>query len=397
MKPRILFLCTTSPFGKVSGAGLRTRNIARLLGDIGPVTMVAATERPWSEEQLRLTREEFNLAAYFEYVKDPIKGIGERFNQLTNPRFLKTNAVRIRPEDHAVFDGLLKNHDLVWIHTLKLANGFQRYRWENSIIDIDDYPSRFHWTASAFATSPKEKLRRMKNTFLWRRREADWRNRFTLLTVCKEQDRAHFGNGERVHVVPNGFSEMPRPVAPPAQSRQIGMIGDFNYLPNADGIRWFAETVLPGLRKKHPGIQVRLIGRNSDAIARSLNLQEISGLGYVDDPALEIAGWSSMIIPTRLGGGTHLKLAEGLARGVPIVSTSHGTRGYSVTSGEHLLVAETSGEFEQACSRILNDESLAQTLVDNAYRLFQKNYSWQSIAPNVQKAVDDCLRLSRRN
>lgn len=397
MKPRILFLCTASPFG-TSGSGVRTLHLARLLAKIGDLKLAVATGREWSAEQLAQTRAEFDVADLFPYETAPIGGPINRFRQVFDPRFLNTNGVRVPPAQAARLQGLLDSSDVVWIHTQKLANAFRRYSWPKSVIDVDDYPSRFHTSALPHSPWLRPKLRRLRNAYAWRRREAVWAERFSVLTVCKDADRAHFGAGPRVHVVPNGFAppavEHPRAIIPLAP--RLGMIGDFTYLPNHNGLRWFVANCWPEVRRLAPTATLRLIGKASDEIAREFPGRNIEGLGYVPDTGVEIATWSAMIVPTRLGGGTHLKVAEGLARRVPIVTTPHGARGYTIRPGEHALVAETGADFAAACAKLLNHPETGERLTNAGWELFKAQYSWDSIQPAVESAVSHCLSFAGR-
>jgi glycosyltransferase involved in cell wall biosynthesis len=393
--PRILFLCTASPFG-TSGSGVRTLHLARLMARLGHLRLVVATGRDWTPAQLAQTRAEFDLADYFTYKIAPIGGPINRFRQIFDSRFLNTNGVCVPPDHASRLQSLLDDSDVVWIHTQKLANAFRRFHWPRTIIDVDDYPSRFH--ASAIPHSPwlLPKLRRIRNAYAWRRREAVWAERFSILTVCKEADRAHFGAGPRVHVVPNGFAPPPHehPRQPSANAPRLGMIGDFTYLPNHNGLRWFVAECWPEVRRRFPAATLHLIGKASDELARTLAVPGLIGHGYVPDTGIEIATWSAMIVPTRLGGGTHLKVAEGLARRVPLVTTSHGTRGYAIEPGRHALVADTGTDFAAGCVQLLGNAAAGDRLAAAGWDLFVAKYSWDSIQPAVAAAIQHCLEFS---
>lgn len=291
---------------------------------------------------------------------------------------------------------LIEKHDVVWIHTLKLANAFRRFHWARSVMDADDIPSRYHKLAVLHAKTLSTKLWRWRDAFAERRRAALSFQRFSVLTVCKESDRGHCGNDPRVHVVPNGFP------APPSCDRSsqrgerplLGMIGDFGHLPNAQGLHWFAREVWPLVRARVPDAAVHLVGKSSVEIGREYEALGMRGLGYVNDVGVEMASWAAMIVPTRLGGGSHLKVAEGLARKVPIVTTAHGARGYELESERSALIAETEAGFAEACARLLADPELCERLSAGAGRLFQAKYSWDSIGPAVQATVEHCLTSS---
>lgn len=392
MNPSILFIGTTCPFGDVSGSGVRTQNILRLLGRIGRVKAVFATARDWTPEQHDHTHGTFDVGLVSRYLDTPHGGIGNRLRNVFDPRYLNSNCVMVPAEDRRQVEKWVSEHDLVWIHTLKLANSFRRYRWPSTIMDVDDFPSRFHRSAAVHAPTIKEKLMRRQRAFSWKRHERHCLERFDLLTVCKEADLGAFGDPSRVRVVPNGF-QPPEHVPSPGSRRgdRLGMIGDFNYLPNHDGLRWFMREVWIRVRDQVPGVELRLVGKGSEVIAAEYPDMGVVGLGFVQDVAEEINSWSCMIVPTRLGGGTHLKVAEGLARRVPIVTTSHGSRGYNLVSGEHSFVTDDQEIYSQACVRLLTDPDVRQRMSEAGWQLFNNRYSWDSIQPAVERVVVDCM------
>jgi len=84
-----------------------------------------ATGRPWTDDQLKQTREAFNLAAYIQYENAPIRTLGERWRKEFDPRDMNTNGVRVPPGEARRVLALIESHDVVWVHTLKLANAFR--------------------------------------------------------------------------------------------------------------------------------------------------------------------------------------------------------------------------------------------------------------------------------
>lgn len=360
--------------------------------------MVAATGHPWTDAQLTRTRDAFPLVGYFRYESAPIKKVSQRLRKFLDPRFLNTNGITVAADDARVLEQLIDEHDVVWIHTLKLANAFRRYHWPKSVLDIDDYPSRFHASAAPLASTVRMKFRRSWNSLIWRRREALWRERFSILSVCKKSDKTNFGSDSRIHVIPNGFEtpNMPADREISVAPGRIGMIGDFAYLPNADGLKWFIDSCWPTIKQRTPSAHLRLIGKSSIEVAEHYGVHGITGLGYVPETAGEISSWAVMIVPTRIGGGTHLKVAEGLARRVPIVTTSHGARGYDLEDQRDALIASAAPEFSSAVCRILEDNRVGFQIATKGWELFDRNYSWDAIRPAVHATIEACLAHSRR-
>jgi glycosyltransferase involved in cell wall biosynthesis len=72
-------------------------------------------------------------------------------------------------------------------------------------------------------------------------------------------------------------------------------------------------------------------------------------LGYVDNIALDaiIANASALLLPIEYGGGSHLKTAEALASGRPIIGTSSSFRGFTeYLDLSRVTIADTPEQFE---------------------------------------------------
>jgi glycosyltransferase involved in cell wall biosynthesis len=268
-------------------------------------------------------------------------------------------------------------------------------RWPKTVLDIDDLPSRYQKSELKSAKSLTDRLLTMRRFWLWKRRERRLLQRFTLLGVCSKDDRDYLGGDERIHVIPNGF-EPPATITPrsPASPPRVGFIGLLRYAPNRDGVEWFAARVWPEIKKACPAARFRLVGSGSDVEAPRLGA-DIDGLGWVADASAEIATWSLMIVPIRIGGGTRIKIAEGFSRKCPVVATPWGAFGYDVESGQEILLADKPAEFARACLSILQDPRRGEEMAARAWARYTTHWTWDAIEPRVAAAVEHGVRCSR--
>ncbi|MFO1497478.1 MAG: glycosyltransferase family 4 protein [Verrucomicrobiota bacterium] len=177
-----------------------------------------------------------------------------------------------------------------------------------------------------------------------------------------------------------------------AQPTRLGFIGLLRYPPNLEGIHWFLQKVWPIIKRHEPAVRLRLVGAGADATLAGSSA-DVDVLGWVSDPSVEIATWSAMIVPIRVGGGTRIKIAEGFGRGCPVVTTSLGAFGYEdVRSGEDIVLADSPEAFAQACVALIRDQSLGERLAANAWEKFCCKWTWDAMAPRVAAAVEQCLR-----
>jgi glycosyltransferase involved in cell wall biosynthesis len=213
-----------------------------------------------------------------------------------------------------------------------------------------------------------------------------------VLSVCSEADRQYLGGGEHVHVIPNGFQRPAQaPARNPCDPPCIGFIGLYSYFPNLEGMRWFVRQCWPLVKRELPNAHLRVVGRDSDGPLKPAG-PDIETLGFVADPAAEIATWSAMVVPVLHGAGTRIKIADAFSRKCPVVATRMGAYGYEVQSGRELLLADDPGAFAAACVALFRDRAAGSAMAERAYDAFLQKWTWDAIAPQIRAAAEDALR-----
>jgi glycosyltransferase involved in cell wall biosynthesis len=144
----------------------------------------------------------------------------------------------------------------------------------------------------------------------------------------------------------------------PQESRELVFIGSMDWMPNDDGIRWFAREIFGRIQERVTGACLTVVGRSPSPGLRELAARNpaIEVTGTVADvrPYLERAGVS--VVPLRIGGGTRLKIYEMMAMGVPVVSTAIGAEGLPIRHDKHLLIADSADEQVSAVCALLTDQ-----------------------------------------
>ena len=393
-KPKILFVSPCWPVDRTHGGQLRALHIGRALKECGDVSVVVVNpDATWPDANKR-TATEFRVVGEVEGAVVG-RGFSDRVRRTLDPRFHNVHALLAAKEEQQRIYQLAEAADIVWFLKLRSANILNRWHWPHSVMDIDDVPSTYSQTVSATAETIIERARRRLHVWIERRRERLLLERFTVLSVSSEVDRRLLGFAERLHVIPNGFERPAQvPIRNPASPPLIGFMGLFDYAPNYQGVRWFVDNCWQRIREEIPGVRLRLVGSGTDGPQRP-NDAAVDGLGWVADPANEIASWSLMIVPIQTGAGTRIKLVDGFSRKCPVVSTAFGALGYDVESGRELLIADTPRGFADACIALIRDRGCALRMAERAYSTFLDKWTWEAIAPRVWAAADECLRLSK--
>jgi polysaccharide biosynthesis protein PslH len=207
--------------------------------------------------------------------------------------------------------------------------------------------------------------------------------------VDAERMRAMFGITHVSDVATGVDVESLRHDGPRKETTDFVFVGSMDWLPNIDGMLWFAAEILPLLRKQHPGCTVKIVGRRPDAKLVALAAADplITVTGTVDDVRPHLWGARVAILPLRIGGGTRMKVYESMAAGVPMVSTSVGMEGLACVPGRDIVIGDTAEDFAARCSELLTDRARAATIAANAFTLVDRECSHDAVARQFEDVL----------
>ena len=154
-------------------------------------------------------------------------------------------------------------------------------------------------------------------------------------------------------------STHPRRRGPPyAERAGVVFVGNFRHTPNVDAAVHFVAETWPLVRAALPGVRLSLVGTAPPPAVQALAGPDVDVTGWVPEtrPYLDAARVS--IAPLRFGAGVKGKIAEALACGLPVVTTTIGAEGMDLVDGEHALVADAPQAFADAVVRLHRDSAL---------------------------------------
>jgi polysaccharide biosynthesis protein PslH len=388
---KILFITDCWPHADSFGGQLRALHVGRALQKLGRVTLTVVSADNPMPETVEKTAAEFDLEPAVRVVEQPNRGLG-RVQWALNARYLNVHGCVTHSADRERLLNRSKQFDLVWLLNSRTPNILQQWRWPNSVLDVSDVPSTFLRSMFQNGAGALEKVRAGAQMLLARRRERLWKERFDLVSVCSEADRQYLGAGGHIHVIPNGFEiSRNQPVRRSVQPPRLGFIGLYSYPPNLEGMRWFIRECWPRIRREIPQAKLRLAGKDTNGVLKPMEAG-VEALGWLADPAAEIATWSAMIVPVRHGAGTRVKIADAFSRKCPVVSTNLGAFGYEAQHGRELLLADGAGAFAEACISLIKAPELGRAMAERAYRAFLEKWTWDAIAPKVWGAAETVLK-----
>lgn len=151
-------------------------------------------------------------------------------------------------------------------------------------------------------------------------------------------------------------------------------LGAMDWFPNKEGVNWLIEKVLT---KKELENTVHLAGKSMNIA--DFEKQFVICHGEVKNAKDFINDHGICLIPLLSGSGLKIKLLENMALGKPIITTSEGARGVTIENGEHVLIADTAKDFQDAMLLLSSDQVLREKLGKNGQAYVKEHFSEQKI------------------
>jgi glycosyltransferase involved in cell wall biosynthesis len=219
--------------------------------------------------------------------------------------------------------------------------------------------------------------------------EQAWRDCNLCFTVSDMERNAIIsvlGHTSKVFTVPNGvdlerFQFLPKS----GTDKHVLLIGGMDYLPNLDSVNYFLKELFPVISSEIPDVQLDVVGKALRRIYRRDSLKRITFHESVLDVLPHFRRADLLVVPLRYGAGTRIKILEAMASGLPVVTTSKGCEGIDVNNGEHLMIADSPGQFAFAVRKMFNDSELRKAVIQNARKLIENKYSWEMIVGEMKQ------------
>jgi len=215
--------------------------------------------------------------------------------------------------------------------------------------------------------------------------------RFHHVLVVSDHDRdAMSGIVDREHitVIPTGvdvtkfrYDPELRPAAP-----LVVFAGSMDWAPNIDAVEYFCSEIWPRVLAQVPEGRFRIVGRDPHARVRKLVSASVEVTGTVPTVVNHFREAAVLVVPLRMGGGTRIKIYEGMALGKATVSTRLGAEGLDVRHGHDLLLADDPPLFAEYVAALLGDEKTRRQF-EAAAAATARKYDWSMVTEHVIAAM----------
>jgi hypothetical protein len=184
-------------------------------------------------------------------------------------------------------------------------------------------------------------------------------------------------------VLPNGCTLRPRRKRPDyrALKKRLYFLGLLSVQISLDALEFFAREFWPQLREHadfyvlggHPSSTVwQLCAQNGWQLRQDLSEEELAAL---------IGEMHFAVLPFAYGAGSKLKLVDACGRGVPVLATEAGVKGFTGLPGTVLVSGEPSTWRERLAAMSEFDDAAVEETLEFAAR-----YSWQKLTANFLSA-----------
>jgi glycosyltransferase involved in cell wall biosynthesis len=391
---RVLIVSAQFPFPPRFGFAIRAYQLARQVATRHDVTLLSYAS-PDERGNVALLRQEITV----ETVERPARLRGAKrlaqLASLASPTPYACRAIRSRKLQQSLNDLCAREpFDLIQLESSLLCTFSLP---EDVPVVVDEHNIEYEVFERVQAVE-RTRLRRWFNRLeqeRFRRFEQHSWNHVSGCIVTSERERvivrAHAPQTPTA-VVPNGVDlDYFRPSAREPEPQTLVFNGLLQYRPNLDAAYHLVAEIWPLVLLRTPGARLTIVGRGDATDLRRLERPSVTVTGEVPDirPYLERA--AVVAVPIRMGGGSRLKVVEGLALGKPMVSTTLGCEGVSVSPNEHLVIADSATTFADAVVRLFESPRRARELGLAGRALMQREYSWDAAAEQLEALYREVL------
>jgi glycosyltransferase involved in cell wall biosynthesis len=391
---RILILSPVLPYPPASGFAIRVYQFARLLARAHEVTLLAYSEPGGNDSAAALARELGVTVHTVTRASGARKRVAQLLSVLSPSSYQRRNAYSDAMQQKLADLTSAQSYDVIQIETSPLVCFDFGPRALVAVVEHDIV----YELLDRMSRSERALLRRLYNRVESRkvRREEirTWRTVSACLTTSDREKRiiGQLAPATPILVAPNAVDVTYfHPSDATIDPRAIVMTGFMKTRPNIDAAVFMVHEILPRILAARPETILYVVGGGAPDEVKRLTSANVVVTDTVPDVRPYVHKASVFVVPLRIGGGTRLKVLEGLSMRKPMVSTSLGCEGIDVRHREHLLVADDPDTFARAVLDLLENRTLAERLAATGRELVERQYRWETVVQQVPPFYEELL------
>jgi O-antigen biosynthesis protein len=197
---------------------------------------------------------------------------------------------------------------------------------------------------------------------------------------------SHLPRGPKTAIMP-WVVDSQAPATPFANRKDIAFIGGYRHPPNVAAVKFFADEVMPLLRKEMPGMRFLVYGSNVPPEIERLAGDGIVIKGFVADIDEVFSSCRLFVAPLLSGAGMKGKVLDCIAAGIPSVLSPIAAEGIDLRGGLDALIASRPEEWVTAIARLYGDEKAWTAMSASVQQLAKAKYSFAAGVAGLQEAL----------
>ena len=210
-----------------------------------------------------------------------------------------------------------------------------------------------------------------------------------VTVTVTEEERGHVlaeVPDARVTIVPT-IHEIASDVQPCDGRSGVLFVGGFEHPPNVDAATYLVREVMPLVWAVRADVKVTIVGSHAPREVEALATSRVDVRGWVAElePLLDAA--RVLVAPVRFGAGMKGKVTQGLAAGLPIVTTPVGAEGLDASDGEQMLIGDTAEALAERILRVIEDDALWRSLSEQGQELITAKCSREVLDERLRETL----------
>jgi glycosyltransferase involved in cell wall biosynthesis len=159
-------------------------------------------------------------------------------------------------------------------------------------------------------------------------------------------------------------------------------------------VEFFCKEIWPLVLAKVPRARFRIVGRDPQPRVKALASETVEVTGTVPSIVDHLREAVVFVVPLRIGGGTRIKIYEGMAMGKATVSTTVGAEGLDVQHGRDILLEDSPTRFADAILTFLQDGDVRRRY-EAAAAATARKYDWSVITQKFVEVLQSTVDAAR--
>ena len=288
-----------------------------------------------------------------------------------------------------------ESYDVVFVFCSSMAPYVEEVTSPPKVIDFVDVDSEKWRQYSAYAKFPMNHLYRLESRRL-KKYEAQVAESFQHSFFVSEKETEDFKRlvcgCETATPILNGVDlEAFRPTNEPYDPKSIVFTGAMDYFANIEAVLYFVREILPIIQKATPGVKFYVVGSNPAKEVSDLTKTHpnVVVTGFVDTVQPYVLNSAVIVAPMRIARGVQNKILEGMAMGVPVVTSSLGFEGITAIPGIDLFVEDDPAAFARRVLELMQDTGLRQETSIRARKAVEMHYGWEGNLEKLEQVLAD--------